>query len=101
MKTWWVDRHSRVVVRGHVAVVLSFVEFAIFTAFRTKNQRIRLTKDILDEIYSGVVDPPLHPHNVLCQTVKNMNHKLKRINLAIKGRNQRQHSSYRLVDLKA
>ncbi len=93
-----VDRHTRVVMRCNYAVPLSVVEFAVLEAFRGQPPRyVILSRELVDEVYRGVRDPPAYPYAVLGAAVRHMNQKLGRLRMRFLGTSRRQHSSYRFV----
>lgn len=100
----WVDRRNRIVIRGRRAVALSVLEFAIFNALhriklRDGPYKVRITRELVDEVYAGVSDPPLLPQRCVLLTAKKMNGKLAHLGMSIRAVNRRHNSFYRLQDL--
>jgi hypothetical protein len=105
-KQWWcyVDRHTRIVMRHKHAVALSVVEFVIFlTLFTTRTRlgpyRVKLSRELVDEVYRGVRDPPLDPMQTVRATAMKMNRKLAHIRLRVVCVNRRHNSFYRLEEI--
>lgn len=96
----WVDRHTRIVIRGRKAVALSFLQFAVFDALHSvgaKNGKQMGSHALLDTIYHGVREPS--DMNTVHGTVMKLNQKLQRLGLKVRGVNAREHSFYQIVPL--
>jgi hypothetical protein len=99
-RNWWVDRHTRIVVRNRKACQLGVLQFAIFDALhRQPSHRGKqmLGSLLMDVVYRGVASPA--GRNTICVSVQQANRKLSRLGLKIRGVNRKQHSFYQIVSL--
>lgn len=97
---WWLDRRSYIFVRGRRAVSLGFLQFAVLDALHSQGRRRGYqlaTRLLLDRLYNGTADPK--SGNVLHQTVRGLNVKLRPLQLKVQGVNRKQNSFYKLVQL--
>jgi len=102
MQDWCVDRHTRVVIRRRRAAPLGIIGFAIFNALtssQNRKARALLTRELIDEVYRGVSNPPEDPANVLRVSKQSANRSLKRLGLRIEAVNRRHNSFWRLVQI--
>jgi hypothetical protein len=104
MKLLWSDHVTRIVVRSQRAVALSIHEYTVFRALhkvqRRKNKRLT-SRELWDEVYRGVADPPACTAGVVTSVVRKLNGKLERLHLAVRVENHRQWSFYQIVDTAA
>jgi hypothetical protein len=101
MKLLWSDPVTRIVVRSQRAVALSIHEFVVFRALhkvqRRKSKRMT-SRELWDEVYRGVADPPAHVAGVVRTVVRKLNTKIDRLSLVVRVENHRHRSFYQLVD---
>jgi hypothetical protein len=100
----WVDRRNRIVIRGRRAIALSMLEFAIFDSLHTSRTRsgpykVRMARELVDQVYTGIGDPPLCAQQTAYQTARKLNGKLAHIGMTVRAINRRHNSFYRLQDI--
>jgi hypothetical protein len=98
MKLMWSDSRTRVVVRFQRTAVLAVIEFAVFQALQRRHRKKVTSRDLWDEVYRGVANPPANPGAVIRSAACKMNRKLARLHLEVRLHNHRAKSFYQLVD---
>jgi hypothetical protein len=102
--SFWVDRKTRVVVRHRRAVPLTIVEFTILDALHRRRgterrpHKAMLVRELVDEVYRGVSDPPANPHASVNVIVGRINAKLRHVMIRVRGRRRQRNSTYQLED---
>ena len=94
-----IDRASRVLIRGKKAVPLSTLEFNVFIAMASNRSLYSppTTRSLLNVIYDGVKEPPLHARTVLTSIITRLSKKLNRIGVTIVTENHGRKTTRRLV----
>jgi hypothetical protein len=82
-------------MRGRKAVPMSSLEFSVFMKLRAN--RIATSRALLDTIYNGVKEPPLHARNILTSIVSRLNRKLAHIGVSVATENHGKHTTRRLT----